>query len=458
MKRTSQSFASPCIVAHGIIMKMPRRRAAALPRQRGSAGHVSSCFPTQAPQQAGFDDLPAAVHLSIVLSLPLVQRVRSGLVSRRWAALLKEPSFWAELDFHGAPGPGLTSLVANGCELLVQLCHRSGWQLCALDLSEIFRSFKADEEDPESAFPLLERLAEEKLADKLQVLQTRTAVEDGRRGQVMLYCADNAARLRAACPALRSATVSFRGGWQGVTAAMRTLSCEGRSSVSIAAHLSRNRRRRPAPAVLEAELSGEFLAFATSLTEALRCCSVHSLTLESVHDDSSKMQRGCATFLNYFGADAMFARAGDPAAAAAAAEELAAVLACPEHGPRRLKFHATPQGWGVEDAPSSGFSKLLWGAMSPQSPLTALSVEQHSGRTGYGAGRDALDELAAALDPCRRAPRQLEQVELWGLNLMDTRSGKSRLLTKRRCSRHATASILAFDHPVCTIFGCFATR
>lgn len=58
----------------------------------------ASCSSQVADVASPFDALPPAVHLSVLLApcLPLVDRTRCALVSKRWRALLSEPAFWAE--------------------------------------------------------------------------------------------------------------------------------------------------------------------------------------------------------------------------------------------------------------------------------------------------------------------------------------------------------------------------
>lgn len=347
-----------------------------------------------------------------------MDRVRACLVSRRWAALLSEPTFWANLDFAGAPRK--PSLVADDGDLLLRICRRSAGQLRSLDLSAFARQCRypdddAEEEDQPSFFPLLERMAAEGLTARLELLQSYEPEARKGRGRLILCGAEDAMRLCKACPALRSATVRFRGAWRDVAAALQTLSCAGRSAVTIAAHLSPRRlgRRRSSQA-LETLLRGEFVAFAAALSDALRCCHIESLDLGSVHDDTGDEERPCGYWTNFFGADALFSRAGNPAAAAAAAEQLAGVLASSERGVRRLKILSTPPMPPLlPDGPLSVcFSQLLWGALTPQSPLSELSADGCDGRV-------SVEALAAALDPAR-APG-IERIELAGWPMMDTR-------------------------------------
>lgn len=71
--------------------------------------------------------LPDAVLLKILAHLRLADRVRCSLACKRSAALLRDPAFWATLDFEGCRS--LTD------ETLAALCRRSAGQLRSLDLS-----------------------------------------------------------------------------------------------------------------------------------------------------------------------------------------------------------------------------------------------------------------------------------------------------------------------------------
>lgn len=78
---------------------------------------------------ASFGDLPQALHLSILLQLPLVQRVRCTLVSKRWAALLQEPAFWSDLSFEKADH----GLLQGRCgDTFLDILRRSAGQLRSL--------------------------------------------------------------------------------------------------------------------------------------------------------------------------------------------------------------------------------------------------------------------------------------------------------------------------------------
>lgn len=381
---------------------------------------------SQAVQQSSFDDLPPALHLSILLFLPLRDRIHSCLVSRRWAALLGEPTFWSLLDFAGSRR--LDLLVDDA---ILELCKRSAGCLRSLDLSAFGclcgdnGEEEQEQDQPASFLPLLERMAAEGLTAKLESLRTFDAEAHGRvgsMGRLVLRNAKDAQRLRAACPALRSTSVRFRGGWQDVAAALRVLSCAGGSSaVRIAAHLSPRRLPRVpgrdhASEAVMAAITGGFVPFATALSQALQCCSVASLDLGSVYDDTTRHDRLCGYWDNFFGADALLACAGDPAAAVAAAEQLAGILASREHGPRRIKLLSTPPmppfPVGGPDVTPTVVSRLLFGALKPESPLRTLSA------TGK-VDRESVEALAAALQP-GRAP-QIERLEMAEWQLMDAR-------------------------------------
>lgn len=112
---------------------------------------------------ASFDDLPPALQLCVVTFLPLLERIRCSLVSKRWRSWLCQPAFWADLDFHGVPfvPRGL------GLEDLLEFCRRSKRQLRSLDLSTYFEGWNERDMriDGEPVFAIL---AAEGLAGKLE--------------------------------------------------------------------------------------------------------------------------------------------------------------------------------------------------------------------------------------------------------------------------------------------------
>jgi hypothetical protein len=82
-------------------------------------------YSAQDSGQSIFEALPPALHLKILLlAYPSssVGRARCSLVSKSWAALLREPALWTELDFEGANAATLNAAV------LSSLCRRSAGQ------------------------------------------------------------------------------------------------------------------------------------------------------------------------------------------------------------------------------------------------------------------------------------------------------------------------------------------
>lgn len=282
------------------------------------------------------------------------------------------------------------------------------------------------DDDPQSFLPLLEKMAAEVLTANLQSLQTLDPEDRGprRRGRLTLRNAGDAQRLRRALPALCSATVCIRGGWQNVAAALKALSCAGKSTASIAAYFDRQRelgRPRGGSAAAEAAIRGEFVRFATALSDALRSCPVNRLELGPVHDETPEEERKYEDYINHLGADALFDCAADPAAAAATAAQLAEVLASREHGPCRLKLlstleanelmHSCDVGVPNRHVAPSGFSTLLLNALTPQSPLREFSAK----RDQLDNDADVVEALAAALQPGRAPSIERLELRMWRL-------------------------------------------
>lgn len=78
-----------------------------------------------------FDDLPILLLLKVVLqsSPRLVDRIRCCIISKRWATLLREAPFWAEIDFEGANADCLNA------ETIVLCCRKAQGRLRVLDVS-----------------------------------------------------------------------------------------------------------------------------------------------------------------------------------------------------------------------------------------------------------------------------------------------------------------------------------
>lgn len=404
--------------------------------------------------RAGLDDLPSPVLLLVLLFMPLVDRVRSCLVSRCWAALLDDPDFWSRLDFRGArinnvsllqilsrSAGGLRSLDLSGPPILPQPNMPAGTHLQysrCLSLLQYMASqgLTANLETLRTVEPPgkeKEDLDSAEAAQSVMQAYVRPGIPCYRWGEFALFSADDARRLREACPALRDASVKILGIWQGVTGAMCALSCAAggceviicgstdtrcwRRTGSSAPLAGTSRQEQQAAA--EAALQGGFVAFAAALSEAVQCCAVDSLDIGIVHEWKEDPTRPIIIATDkLLVADALFLRASDPEAAEAAAKQLAGVLASREHGPRKIRLiidgargGRAPDGNGSdggggwrgvpamsEEAAPSSFSRLLWRALTPESPLRKVSIRY--GSAGDGAfDPDAVDKLSAMLQP-----------------------------------------------------------
>lgn len=339
--------------------------------------------PAAAPSTTSFDDLPVSVHLGIVFLLPrLVDRVLVSLVSKRWAALLGEPAFWAELSFDGVKTEHL------GSDLLLQLARRAAGSLRSLTIS--------DEHPPLPAWrALFAAMAAEGLTRSLQHLvapRATFAIEDAAGAQA----------LRSACPALTSAAVHIRASWRDALAAMRALgSCAAGSTVELAptgytgegadvAWGPGQWWQKAAAATIEA---ADFATFATALAETLGCCTVKEVVL-GIPGGSNATTADMQTLFDRLGG-------GDAAAVERAAASLGAALADPLRGPRELRV-ASRQALqsGVEGSFRFPAAAHVARALTVQSPLRVLQL------TG-NLSADAYRALAAALAPGRSCLEEL---------------------------------------------------
>lgn len=199
------------------------------------------CFMTaqeQISHRASFDDLPRAVHLSIVLKAGpgLVARVRLALVSKTWAALLNEPLFWAEIDFEGA-GPGLAELDERQ---VLWICRKSKGCLRSLDLTAA--EHISSEAPSRKEHGLLTVLVAEGLMGRVESLLLSP-------DKSLFCCSENSVRqLRAAFPALQRTRVDVTGAWPGAVAAMQALSGVSSDGVLSIRRGPHQQQQRPAPA------------------------------------------------------------------------------------------------------------------------------------------------------------------------------------------------------------------
>lgn len=392
-------------------------------QKRGALMAEAEHAPSPRPSlRATFDALPTAVHLSILeLSSPnLADRVRCCLTCKRWAALLREPAFWAHLSFQGASAEHLDDGV------LLDLCRRASTSLLSLDLSADACEHIALEHDGE---PLLAVLAAESVTANLRRLSVGP--------RIIVQNAFGSRKLLQQCPRLASAGVTVAGNWLDVADAVRLLPLaegsfvapvlafpsavddvnssggEWRLSPSAADDDDDNDddsdnddgRRTPPPR------AAGFSDTVTALAEALSHCRVDSLQLESGLAVVPPPQPGVdvlesrllpvdlAALLDASSSGAEGeAQEGRTDEAAAAA--LGAALAHPQHGPRVLCSS------GVRLFCQSAVFAHLCGALTEQSRLEAIIARDPPSHHGHdNAAVDGvpfpLATLAAALAPGR---------------------------------------------------------
>lgn len=87
-----------CIFGSRTVCLVPEAQIQVLNRNTPFSPRAAS---TKGPQ-ASLDDVPPDLLLGILLRLPLVDRLRCSLVSKKWAAFQRDPEFWAHIDFRGA--------------------------------------------------------------------------------------------------------------------------------------------------------------------------------------------------------------------------------------------------------------------------------------------------------------------------------------------------------------------
>lgn len=342
--------------------------------------------------------LPRALHLSIVLQLSLLERVRCALVSKAWKALLDEPTFWAHLEFEGvAPN------AVNDATLLA-LCKRSHGTLRLLDVTSCGPLYLSVLPKPAGAAqdglgqePLLAQLSREGLCGQLQTLihwkpwvqGGRTAFDDDdpfgpQEDNNRNVTERDAAALLAACPALSSVSLSLEGSLPGVAGALRVLPAAGRKSVWAVLD-------EPPPQVGGSAWSADHAcATADAVISLLASGAVEDLCLEfqNLYDSFADEEA------DYSGGGAELT--AEHRRALAAQDRLAAALSHPTTGPRSLKFRgeAPNVGKGVTVLAS------LLRSLTPESRLTKLSLDgiRYSWSDLDG---DTLRALAAALAPGR---------------------------------------------------------
>lgn len=290
-----------------------------------------------------FDELPQALLLSVLLLLPrLVDRVRCSLVSKRWAAVLREPALWCHLAFEGAREEHLSS------DTLLQLVRRAAGQLQSLDVTaKACRGFSGSS----GGLVFLERLAAEgALTAQLQSLCS--APDEW----VTVADASDARRLAAACPALAHASVLVDCEWPDFPAVARALPLAGRTVARLHCVSADD---------IEQASGARFVDFAAALVDGLSRTFIDMLQFEprtGQYEEEGFIER---SFEHLFAA-------GDRPDTAQAASQLAAALADPQRGPRALLAGRPDDcNYGVAWGCLPAFSQLCH-ALTPESRLQEL--------------------------------------------------------------------------------------
>lgn len=295
-----------------------------------------------------------------MLVLPLAERVRCALISKRWAALLAEPPFYAELSFEGVRRGAVTA------ETLLTLVRRSRGQLRSLDLTSEASGFPRILQTGHPPLAVLEALAAEGLTGRLERLGLST---------FLILGAETARRLRAACPALQRAELRCGGPWRDAFAAAAAAAFDlpGGDGVDVLTHF---RYENAIPVDL-----------AAAAVAALARTRVRGLFVNI--NPGAKLPQAAP------------AEPADDAVAAAAIGCLGAALCDPRRGVQEFRESSfSPDNpWVVAPA--------VLRALSAESPLRVLEL------TSRPAQPESLQLLAAALAPGRS---RLEVPELGGVD------------------------------------------
>lgn len=309
---------------------------------------------------AAFADLPRAIHLDILLRLPFIERVRVGLVSRRWAALLTEPAVWADLsDFTGAR----EDLV--NAELVTRLCRRAVGQLRSVDLSVGL---------PQHGWLAeLEQLAAQGLTQRLQTISSHV------RPALDIRDEASARRLLAACPSLSCVAIATQADWPEACAVLRLLPAGGGSCVSMFMPVDRHGPQFG------------FVAFCNAVAEAIMSSNVDVLTVCPENGAVAPPAGFLPTLLR---------RATEPAAVVVeAAARLGAALVNPAHGPREIDT-GPGYNWRRSGLCTTPIHGHLWRALSRESRLQKFVGSQGG---DDAAAVDGSEQLADALASGRAA-------------------------------------------------------
>lgn len=315
---------------------------------------MRSASPTQGTT-ACIDDLPPALHLHALSFLPLVERVRCGLVARSWKALLADPVFWAELRFDGAAEGSV------GNATLMQLCRRAGAGLRALDVASV-ACIKLTFND------VLRALSSARAGRALPALRV-WAPSSPAQG-LSISTTEAVTMLRAACPALTELAAEVAGDPERVTAILRALPAPRLTRVKFS-YTAHN------PGLRWADITDP-------LCTALAASCVDEIDLRFAEADAAEEEED-----------------DTPTAAAAGREDaeeqqaalrLSAVLAAPRRGVRSLRLCGGSGGALL--VPS------LCRALTAESPLTELTLL----RTRLT--REGAAAVAALLAPARQSRLQ----------------------------------------------------
>lgn len=347
---------------------------------------------------ATFDDLPPPVHLAVVLRLPLVDRVRAGLVARSWAALLRETEFWAELNFEGAQPELVTP------ELLLELARRARGQLRSFDVAAAEREWRRTLPLGSMELPTgwgrwwgwgifsLPELAGRGLTARLRTLAA------GR--WITIRDADGARGLLRACPQLTSVSLVVSNGWPDAVGAVRLLPLSGDSRVELSL-------------VDGADAAVGFVPFATAVAEALSACPAGRGGIGTLcflgGDDTPRAGsvRGRGTARDF-----LENCTATPEAIDAAAAQLGAALACPTAGPKRLE---TDENFHLSSTPVAAH---LWRRLTPESRLRSFrDCPGHSNsyqEVRPSAARADPAGVAALADALASGRARLERLEIDG--------------------------------------------
>lgn len=377
----------------------------------------SSHLPKMSLHVDRFSSLPAAVHMSILLLLPLAERTRCSLVSKRWAELLQEPMLWEELDFVG---------VASGAiddETLLTLCRRPRGALRLLDVTSSACSglelplVEAPPDQPAEGLSsrrrlaaprsLLDALARENLCGHLRHLVAwapnplpervdDTTEHDSGHRYISLDEALNAETARAvvaACPSLSSASVELDGSPKELAAALQALPAAGPKRLNICFN---HRIEWTAAAAL-----------ADSVAALLRSCDAHDVVLWGYLDDAFFLTTGGDVDVQHgaiIGGDGEAPEDDEEgtgkAKLAQALQRMAAAFADPEHGPRMLRGSNVSLG-------ASPLLPLLCRQISGASRLIELDLSSTNG--GHcRISMEAAAALAGLLAPGRSRLQRLD--------------------------------------------------